>query len=172
MANATGTSHSRTSHSRTVSAGSSRSVSRAPTSKEPSVAASELPVHITDDDEVQNYASELVGVLVETPEDFDRGEYMVLEGEHVVHEVLREYDDEDGIILYNIRFEDNHTEMVSPSPVTCRTHIYSPLPLAPCGFNDLYICSRLVTQPALWLSPLQTFFISNDKISFTSKTRC
>jgi hypothetical protein len=114
----------RTSRSRTVSAASSRSVSSAPTSREQSVASSEQPIEIFDDEEEQTYASELVGVLVEAPENFDRDQYLVLEGEHVVHTVLHECDGKDGIMLYNVRFEDNHTEVVSLSPAVPASILY------------------------------------------------
>jgi hypothetical protein len=102
----------RTPRSRPVSSVSNRTSSSVDTSKEPSLATSEQPIEIPVNEDVQTFGSVLAGILVDTPEAFDKDDYLVLEGENVVYEVLREQNVENGV-TYCVRFGDNSTQVVS-----------------------------------------------------------
>jgi hypothetical protein len=106
----------RTPLSRPVSSTSSRPSSRAAANKEPSIGAPDQPIEISDDEDVQVLGLELAEVWIDKPEDFDKDEYLVLEGENAVYKVLREESVESGI-AYRVRFGDNRTEVVS---LTCQ----------------------------------------------------
>jgi hypothetical protein len=104
-----------TPRSRAASFLSTSASTEAATSKELSVVASEQPIEFLDEEHLQASGFELSGVFIDTPENFDRDSYSVLEGESDVRKVLREQNIENGI-AYQVRFGDNRTEVVSLIP--------------------------------------------------------
>jgi hypothetical protein len=110
-----------TSRSRATSTLSNSTSSKAVNGRQSSATPSDPSVEFLNEEHEPHDGLKFVCAMIDTPDHFDRDEYLVLNGENHVHKVLREQDAKDGL-AYLVRFQDNHTAVVSYCSASNLTH--------------------------------------------------